>query len=46
MDREFMKTFLNKYYMDYQSESVKDSEEYQERRKRRYEIEKKFKRIV
>lgn len=42
MDREFMKTFLNKYYMDYQSESVKDSEEYQERRKRRYEIEKKF----
>lgn len=42
MNREFMKTFLNNYYMDYQSEAVKDSVEYQERRKQRYEIEKKF----
>ena len=42
MDREFMKSFLNNYYADYQSEVVKDSVEYQKRRKRRYEIEKKF----
>lgn len=42
MDIEFMKSFLNNYYADYQSEAVKDSDEYKERRKRRYEIEKKF----
>ena len=42
MDREFMKSFLNNYYADYQSEAVKDSEEYHKRRKKRYEIEKKF----
>ena len=42
MDREFMKSFLNNYYADYQSEVVKDAVEYQKRRKRRYEIEKKF----
>lgn len=42
MDREFMKSFLNNYYADYQSEVVIDSEEYEERRTRRHEIEKKF----
>lgn len=42
MDREFMKSFLNNYYADYQSESVKDSVEYQEIKKKRYEIERKF----
>lgn len=42
MDREFIKSFLNNYYADFQSEAVKDSDEYKERRKRRYEIEKKF----
>lgn len=42
MDREFMKSFLNNYYADYQSEAVKDSVEYQEKRKLRYETEKKF----
>lgn len=42
MDREFMKSFLNNYYADYQSEAVKDSEEYRKRQTKRYEIEKKF----
>lgn len=42
MDREFMKSFLNNYYADCQSEAVKDSAEYKERRKNRYEIERKF----
>ena len=42
MEREFMKSFLNNYYADYQSEAVKDSVEYQEKRKLRYETEKKF----
>ena len=42
MEREFIKSFLNNYYADFQSEAVKDSDEYKERRKRRYEIEKKF----
>ena len=42
MDREFIKSFLNNYYADFQSEAVKDSDEYKERRTRRYEIEKKF----
>ena len=42
MDRKFMKSFLNNYYMDFQAEVVKDSKEYQERRNKRYEIEEKF----
>ena len=42
MDRAFMKSFLNNYYADYQSEAVKDSEEYRKRQTKRYEIEKKF----
>lgn len=42
MEREFMKSFLNNYYADYQSEAVKDSVEYQEKRKLRYKTEKKF----
>ena len=42
MDREFMKTFLSNYYVDYQSEAVKDSEEYRKRQTKRYEMEKKF----
>ena len=42
MDREFMKSFLQNYYTDYESEAVKDSAEYQESKKRRYEIEEKF----
>ena len=41
MDREFMKLFLNNYYADFQTEAVKDSEEYKERRSYRYEMEKK-----
>ena len=42
MDRAFMKSFLNNYYADYQSEAVKDSEEYRKRQTKRYEMEKKF----
>ncbi len=42
MDREFMKTFLNNYYSDFQTEVAKGSKEYQEKRNQRYEIEKKF----
>ena len=42
MDIEFMKSFLNNYYADYQSEVVKDSEEYRKRQTKRYEMEKKF----
>ena len=42
MDLEFMKSFLNNYYADYQSEAVKDFEEYRKRQTKRYEIEKKF----
>ena len=42
MDRKFMKSFLNNYYSDFQTEAVKDSEEYKERRSYRYELEKKF----
>ena len=42
MDREFIKSFLNNYYADYQSEAVKDSEEYRKRQAKRYEMEKKF----
>lgn len=42
MDREFMKSFLNNYYGDYQSEAVKESEEYRKRQTKRYEMEKKF----
>ena len=42
MDLKFMKSFLNNYYADYQSEAVKDSEEYRKRQTKRYEIEKKF----
>lgn len=42
MDRKFMKAFLNNYYSNYQTEAVKDSEEYKERRSYRYELEKKF----
>ena len=34
MDREFMKSFLQNYYTDYQSEAVKDSAEYQESKKK------------
>ena len=32
MDRKFMKSFLNNYYSDFQTEAVKDSEEYKERK--------------
>lgn len=42
MDREFMKLFLNNYYADFQTEAVKDSAEYKERRSYRYELEKKI----
>ena len=42
MDREFMKLFLNNYYADFQTEAVKDSAEYKERRRYRYELEKKI----
>ena len=42
MDREFMKSFLNNYYADFQTEAVKDSAEYKERRSYRYELEKKI----
>lgn len=42
MDRAFMKLFCQNYYADFQTEAVKDSEEYQERRNKRYEIEEKF----
>ena len=42
MDREFMKSFLNNYYADFQSEAVKESEEYKEKRNKRYEMERAF----
>ena len=42
MDREFMKSFLNNYYADFQREAVKESEEYKEKRNKRYEIERAF----
>lgn len=42
MDCEFVKSFLNNYYSDFQTEVVKGSKEYQEKRSRRYEIEEKF----
>ena len=42
MDRNFMRSFCQKYYSDFQTEAVKDSEEYQKRKKKRYEIERKF----
>ena len=42
MDRDFMRSFCQNYYFDFQTEAVKDSKEYQERRAQRYEIEKKF----
>ena len=42
MDREFMKSFLTNYYVDYQSEAVKESEEYKEKRNKRYEMERAF----
>lgn len=42
MDRKFMRSFCQKYYSDFQTDAVKDSTEYQERKKKRYEIERKF----
>ena len=42
MDRLFMKSFLSNYYTDFQTEAVKDSAEYKERRSYRYELEKKI----
>ena len=42
MDRELMKLFLNNKYADLQTEAVKDSAEYKERRSYRYELEKKI----
>lgn len=42
MDREFIRSFCRNYYSDFQTEAVKDSEEYQEMRRQRYEIEKRF----
>ena len=42
LDREFMKSFLNNYYADFQSEAVKESEEYKEKRNKRYEMERAF----
>ena len=42
MDREFMRSFCRNYYSDFETEAIKDSEEYQERRKQRYETERKL----
>ena len=42
MDRMFMKSFLNNYYADYQTEAVIDSKEYQHRKNKRYVIERAF----
>ena len=39
MDKEFMRTFLNNYYTDFQSEAIKGSKLYQAKHKQRYEIE-------
>ena len=38
----FNKLYKTNYYVDYQSEAVKDSEEYRKRKTKRYEMEKKF----
>lgn len=38
----FMKSFLNNYYADYQTEAVIDSKEYQHRKNKRYELERNF----
>ena len=42
MDRAFMKLFCQNYYADFQTEAVKNSEEYQEKRSRRYDLENKI----
>lgn len=34
-----MKSFCQNYYSDYQTEAIKDSKEYQKRKRKRYEIE-------
>ena len=42
MDRNFIRSFCRNYYTDFQSEAVKSSEEYQEKRLLRYEVETKL----
>lgn len=39
MDRDFMKSFYEKYYADPQKTAVKDSEEYIKQRELRYDVE-------
>lgn len=46
MDRLFMKSFLSNYYTDFQTEAVKDSAEYKEKRSHRYELEKKIEMLL
>ena len=45
MNREFMKSFYRRYYDDPQSEAVKDSELYKEKKGIRYEVEEKLEKV-
>ena len=42
MDREFIRSFYQRYYENPQGEAVKDSEEYKNKRDKRYEEESKL----
>ena len=46
MDRAFMKSFGQNYYADFQTEAVKNSEEYQEIRNQRYDLENKIELVL
>lgn len=39
MDREFMKSFYRNYYEDVYSEAIKDSKEFQEKQKEKYDLQ-------
>lgn len=46
MDRALMKSFCQNYYSDFQTEAVKNSEEYQEKRSQRYDLENKIELVL
>lgn len=46
MDRDFMKSFYEKYYADPQKTAVKDSEEYIKQRELRYDVEERFVKLL
>lgn len=46
MDRDFMRSFYEKYYADPQKTAVKDSEEYTKQRDLRYDVEERFVKLL